>query len=132
LGFRTNEILSDLGLRGPLEDKIKGIMEWTNFNYKSHVLGLEQYERVHGRPGILREEGDYTDVTTLGKVNHFQWMAKNKNQPIPSTKEDYLRMIEDFRSEPRVSGGGFTYAFPNHLSQNILAKALKDNLTSLD
>ena len=63
LSFRTCEILSDLGIRRPLEDRIDRIDEWTNFNYKSHVLG-----KLHER--------EEDSSSNFGKVNHFDWFMK--------------------------------------------------------
>ena len=109
-------------------------MEWTNFNYKSHVLGLEDYEKVYGTNELFGEKKDYKDIVTLGKVNHFQWMARNNQKAIPRNKKDYLDVFRGFQSDPDPlrKNGGFTYAFPNHFSQNLLSKELRENLKSLN
>jgi len=37
-------------------------------------------------------------------------------------------MIDFYQSEPQTLGGGFTYAYPNHFSQNSLTKVLQEKL----
>ena len=58
LSFRTCEILSDIGIRKPLEDRLTDIETWTNFNYKSHVLGKLNTD-------------DEDSSLDFGRVNHF-------------------------------------------------------------
>ena len=74
LSFRTCEILSDLGIREPLEERFNDIETWTNFNYKSHVLGK-------------LDKSDTTDYSlNFGRVNHFKWLQKNnykRSVPFP-------------------------------------------------
>ena len=51
--------------------------------------------------------------------------AKKNNQPIPQTKEDYLKLIDHWQS-----ADGFTYAYPNHFSQNKLTKLCREKLNA--
>ena len=100
ISFRTCEILKDLGMHIPLEQKLNQIKQWANFNYKSHVLGGK----------------------TFGKVNHIQWLWKKCGSEIksmPTETEDYLNLLKEFQSSK-----GFTYAYPNHFSQNLMTELL--------
>jgi len=135
LGFRTCEILHDLGLGPHLDRKFDSILEWTNFNYQSHVLGPSNLPAQESDSRGASQRTD--DVTTLGKVDHFKWFARRNKLPLPESKEDYLRLISAFKAEPSVDSanvnkGGFTYAYPNHFSQNILSSLLRDNLRHMD
>lgn len=73
--------------------------QWTNFNYRSHVL--------QGRD--------------FGSVNHFQWHCKKNGLPLPQSPADYSKLLESWRAAPALNAkgvnlGGFTYAYPNHFS----------------
>ena len=63
ISFRTCEILKDLGLGGPLEEKLESIEYWSKFNYKSHVLGGH----------------------SLGRVDHFDWSWRKTKQAHPES-----------------------------------------------
>ena len=54
IGFRTCEILKDLGLGHHLEERFESIDHWSHFNYKSQVIGGTDY----------------------GRVNHFDWFCR--------------------------------------------------------
>ena len=96
-----------------LDEQLKTISTWTNFNYRSHVL--------MGRD--------------FGSVNHFRWHCKKNKLPLPSTEEDYRRLLESWQGAPQLDAkgvnlGGFTYAYPNHFSQNRLTRICKEKLDS--
>jgi len=121
-----------LGLGEHLEKKFEVIEDWTNFNYKSHVLGMDNLHKFYPETNT---SGTTDDTMTFGRVNHFQWMAKNNNLPIPTSNEEYNSLIRRFQDEPLLRSQrepgtfpGFTYAYPNHFSQNILSSLLRSNL----
>ncbi|CDW87725.1 polyketide hydroxylase-like [Stylonychia lemnae] len=93
IGFRTCEILKDLGIEKPLEKKLEQIQQWNNFNYATHVIGGKLY----------------------GRVNHFDFQNTRRNDI------DYKKVLEGFKEK-------FTYAYPNHFSQNKLNTILLELL----
>jgi hypothetical protein len=65
-------------------------------------------------------------------------LDNNPHSEIPKTKDEYLKLFDIYQSEPKLilnkkgrnpaTAGGFTYAYPNHYSQNLLNKLLWDKL----
>ena len=113
LSFRTCEILKDLGLDRGLERRIENIEQWTNFNYKSHVIGDE--------------------ATNFGRVNHFKWFCRKNGLQVPRSKDQYKSLFKSWQDDPGQSPsgayqGGFTHAYSNHYSQNKLNKDLINQL----
>ena len=70
IGFRTCEILKDLGLGHHLEKRFQSIETWTNFNYKSNVVGGKTY----------------------GRVNHFEWYDRKNGL----SGKNPMETIEEF------------------------------------
>lgn len=78
ISFRTCEILKDLGLHKPLEDRLDKIEHFTTFNYATHVLGGKLYGRVNhfDKSNEGRFISDYKPILDSYK-QHFTYAYPN-------------------------------------------------------